>query len=59
MDKNGELSQMDSLMLVHLVEKIEEAFSIHIRLLDLDPRDLRRHGQLVALVQKYLAVQVN
>ena len=52
-NESGALGALDSLGLIHLIDKIENHFSVRVKLVDLDPVRMSDHGYLVQMVAKY------
>lgn len=53
LDSAGQLSALDSLALVQLIDQIESEFSIRMTLVDMDPRLMNQHQYLVETIGKY------
>jgi acyl carrier protein len=56
MGDTGSLQALDSLGLIHLIDKIEAHFAIRVSLVDLDPVRMSQHSYLMAMVTKYVTV---
>ena len=57
-DASGSLQALDSLNLVHLIDKIENHFAIRISLVDLDPIQMKQHSYIAKIVAKYYQPRV-
>lgn len=53
LDEAGSLRALDSLGLIHLIDKIENHFAIRLSLVDLNPALMMNHSYLVETVGKY------